>query len=403
MNAVSLGHRATKHVASKTAASLAACCIVVAATREEVDNATIATRRMMNERRRIAQCEPLDGNHHLPAASLQTPSPPPSSVSTYRKLLYKLNMYSLPIPRLLQPHDPDLTLAPRLVEQRSKDDAEIRNLQTLILHAIQSQNKEDMAKLLTRTYAILYGKPSKKDAALDSVCFNPQDRQNFLQQFGCTGWTEEALLTICELAKDRGIVEIGAGQGQWARALTERYASLTLATDNCNEQLQSNQHQQQQQQIDTLKEPSRSRNKKHFEFVLAFDDYSALPLNPDIYHSKTVAHHQYFYDKVQDCSKTSISTILRSWPCRGRVLLLVYPHQNDMAIDALKAYQQADPIRNDTIVYIGEGRGGVNANEAFFDALESGQWMLERIIPVRVFGTKGYERLYILRRRQPAH
>lgn len=46
-----------------------------------------------------------------------------------------------------------------------------------------------------------------------------------------------------------------------------------------------------------------------------------------------------------------------------RTLLLVYPGPNDMASSCLKEY------RGNCILYVGEPRGGVNANDEFFSAL----------------------------------
>jgi hypothetical protein len=315
----------------------------------------------------------------------QTASSFPStsvSILSFRKILFNLHLWSLPVPRLVQPHDPDLVLSPRRIRQRNRDEAQVRQLQERILQAIQARDQDKLADLLRQTYTVLYGAPTStaNTNSPKQSCYSPQDRQDFLQQYGCTGWTEEILLVLCELARDRGIVEIGAGQGQWARTITERYNSLLASSESHS--------------------MTNKKTQKHFDVVLAYDDYSALPLNPEIYHKKTKAHQQYFFNSVQDCRNTPLSTILSSWTCRGRVLLLVYPHNNDMAVDALQAYINADPLRNDTLVYVGEGRGGVNANDKFFDALESGDWILERTMPVQVFGTKGYEQLYILRRQR---
>eukprot|EP00586_Coscinodiscus_wailesii_P016196 CAMPEP_0172513856 /NCGR_PEP_ID=MMETSP1066-20121228/256026_1 /TAXON_ID=671091 /ORGANISM="Coscinodiscus wailesii, Strain CCMP2513" /LENGTH=62 /DNA_ID=CAMNT_0013294299 /DNA_START=188 /DNA_END=372 /DNA_ORIENTATION=- len=48
-----------------------------------------------------------------------------------------------------------------------------------------------------------------------------------------------------------------------------------------------------------------------------------------------------------------------------------------MAVEAVKEYVNVDPARNDMVVYVGEGRGGANANDAFFEFLEgSGDWVL---------------------------
>jgi hypothetical protein len=193
----------------------------------------------------------------------------------------------------------------------------------------------------------------------------------WLQRHGCTGWTEEVLDTIIELGRDRGVVEIGAGNGQWARALMGRAQSAT---------------------------PNNQQSKKKFDFVLAFDDKSELPL--DHVHKKTQIHRDFFYDKVQKCND-NFSNVLRHWECRGRILLLVYPPPGSMAVDAIVQYVSASQM-NDTVVYVGEGRKGANGNDALFDQLENGEWVLLRVLEVKPFGSKGYEQLHVLQRRIPS-
>jgi hypothetical protein len=56
------------------------------------------------------------------------------------------------------------------------------------------------------------------------------------------------------------------------------------------------------------------------------------------------------------------------------------------------------PVFNDTIVYVGEGRGRANADGAFFDLLESGDWVLVQVMPVQSFGDKGFKKMYVLKR-----
>jgi hypothetical protein len=281
-----------------------------------------------------------------------------------RRTLASLWLASLPLPRVILPNDPDLTLSQRHRRERQQCDLDMYDLQVEIRQAIQLPGEETqraVGNLLKRSYEILYG-PN----------LGPQDRQNFLQQYGCTGWTEAGLVTLLELGASRGFVEIAAGNGQWARILNDRY-------------LESEYYAQQ------LK-----RGK--FEFCLAYDNMSALPLNPEVYHKRTKPYHDYFYDNVQNVD--SISDVLKQWQCRSRVLLLVYPSPDSgMAVEAIQAYAEISPL-NDTVVYVGEGRGGANANDAFFDYLENGEWILWQILPVRVFGTKGFEQLYIFKRRK---
>jgi hypothetical protein len=183
-----------------------------------------------------------------------------------------------------------------------------------------------------------------------------------LQQYGCTGWTVEVLETLLDLAKDRGIVEIGAGHGQWARALNDLYKESTGSD---------------------------------FEVVTAFDTMQELPLNANVYR-RTQPAHDYFYSKVQQC--TNPFQVMEQPATKGRVLMLVFPSPgSDMALDSLKAYI-ATGDNHDTLVYVGEGRGGANAPDEFFDYLEDNQWILVKVMAVKSFGTKGQEKLYILKR-----
>ncbi|KAL3942376.1 MAG: hypothetical protein SGBAC_003408, partial [Bacillariaceae sp.] len=200
-----------------------------------------------------------------------------------------------------------------------------------------------------------------------------QIREDFLLKYGCTGWTDEVLATIVDMCQSRGIVEIGAGHGQWARALTEAYAKRIQTT---------------------------GKEKKRIDFVLAYDDMSNLPLNTHIYNQYTQPHHDHFGNVKKLESRTDTTKVLRSWACRGRALLLVYPSPDDMAKSIVQEYVNVGP-ENDTIIYIGEGRGGANGNDAFFDYLESGEWILSKVLNVKSPpGNKGYEKVYILHRQK---
>ena len=131
--------------------------------------------------------------------------------------------------------------------------------------------------------------------------------------------------------------------------------------------------------------------------MLAYDDQSELPLDQQLFNKQTKIYHDYFYDKVQPCDPNNFSNTLRQWQCRGRVLLLVYPPPGKMALDATEQYASASDM-NDMVIYVGEGRGGANANDDFFDYLESTGWVLMSVMKVKSLGSKGYEQLYVLRR-----
>ena len=174
----------------------------------------------------------------------------------------------------------------------------------------------------------------------------PHARQAYLDQYGCAKWTPEALATIAELSP---LIELGAGQG------TSLMETKTLATVTvmCLGQWQK-----------ALTEMGAD--------VLAYDNDSSL-----------------------QPSTTPVGRVLAGdesklpwYPLH--TLLLVYPPDSDMASEALKQYH------GDYLVYVGEARGGVNADDGFFEALEQG-WDCVVKLDLEPF-PRCYERLYVLRR-----
>jgi len=125
-----------------------------------------------------------------------------------------------------------------------------------------------------------------------------------VQEFGCARWTEPALALI----KSYGpVLELGAGHGQWQRALTARGAD-----------------------------------------VMAFDTFEDLPL-PSL-------------GVLGKVHKGGLET-LKMFPKRN--LLLIYPPMGDMATKAVKSFQ------GEFLIYVGEGWGGANAEPQFFRLLET--------------------------------
>jgi hypothetical protein len=311
--------------------------------------------------------QPPAPNSIDPNPSLRLPmnSTPPPVTSWTRRSLSAIGLTSLPIPRVLTKNDPALRLNSRLLRQRHQDDLALNKLQQQMVPLLQQGDKVAAGAMLKRSFEIIYGANLK-----------PQDRQDFLQRYGCTGWTEDIIAVLLDLAKQRGIVEIGAGHGQWSRVLTDRY-----------------KQQQQKEQSSTA---PNTKSSKHFDFVLAYDDMSELPLDARIYNDRTQPYHDYFYSQVR--KSHSVESVLQQWQCRSRVLLLVFPPPGDMAFNAAISYVDVSPATNDTIVYVGEGRGGANADDAFFDLMESGDWVLVKAMPVQSFGDKGFEKLYVLKR-----
>jgi hypothetical protein len=316
--------------------------------------------------------------------------------SSWRQALYAWHLWPYyylpaPLPRRLVGHDPVWTLSARQIQQRARDELQQREILEKIISVVHNNTPPNTVT----TSSNMSGRDEwtcrqQQQQAwqkewLDTV-YGPgvtlKDRQDFLERYGCTGWTDkviDALMKLGSSSSNCGFVEIGAGNGQWARVLTDRY--------------------KQQQQ---LPESARAKNKKQFDFVLAYDNASRLPLNPEIYHSQTRPAHEHFYDKVQPLHANSVEATVKQWQCRGRVLLLVYPPpDSDMAVEAVRSYDQ---VNGHTIVYVGEGRGGANANDAFFDYLEdhydneNHSWILDRVMEGKSFGTKGYEKVYVLKK-----
>jgi len=288
-----------------------------------------------------------------------------SAPSWFRRRILSPIGIPLPIPRVLTKDDPALKLPSQCLRRRQNDEMKMR----LILEKASTirSNPERMKALSEELVEVTYGKG-----------VTAQQREDFLIQYGCTGWTDEILEGILKIARSRGIVEIGAGHGQWARALNEAYSSSTATTTTT----------------------SSGKGRKQFDFVLAYDDNSNLPLNTHIYNPYTKPHHEYFGTVRKLENRTQMVKVLQSWTCRGRILLLVYPPPNDMATHVVSAYVNAAPEDNDTVIFVGEGRGGANGDDSLFDYFENGEWELLKEMNVRrPPGDKGYEKLFVLRRR----
>jgi hypothetical protein len=265
----------------------------------------------------------------------------------------------LPVPRVLTPNDPALKLPKRYIQRRNRDEQKVRKL---LEQAPQYRDQpEKIKELHEQIFEVTFG-----------TGVNAQTRENFLVRYGCTGWNDQILEYLLDICKDRGIVEIGAGHGQWARALMEAF--------------------------DRRQKSKPGNSRKKFDFVLAYDDMSSLPLNTHIYNPYTQPHHDYF-GNVQKIQVEDTARLLQSWSCRGRALLLVYPSPGDMAINVVRAYTDAAKD-NDLIIYVGEGRGGANGSDGLFDFFESGDWILVNVLQVRKPpGDKGFEQLFILQRK----
>lgn len=77
---------------------------------------------------------------------------------------------------------------------------------------------------------------------------------------------------------------------------------------------------------------------------------------------------------------------------RVKSLLLVYPPPGETALRCLREY------RGDALAYVGEGKGGVNASDEFFENLDA-EWEVTSVLDLDPF-SECFERLYLLRRRE---
>jgi len=76
----------------------------------------------------------------------------------------------------------------------------------------------------------------------------------------------------------------------------------------------------------------------------------------------------------------------------SRALLLVYPPPGDTALKCIRAFAGT------SFIYVGEGRGGANANEAFFDMLMS-EWSVQEFVVLEDTFPRCYERMWILKKK----
>ena len=131
------------------------------------------------------------------------------------------------------------------------------------------------------------------------------------------------------------LVEVGAGAGQWACAL-----------------------------------------RTHDADVIAYDDGSDVPLPAPAKANPVILG----VDGAAAAAKHA-----------DRALLMVAPPPGPQPTAWLSAY------RGSKLAYVGEGRGGANADHSFFASLER-DWLLERTITLQPY-PGGCERLWILARK----
>lgn len=124
--------------------------------------------------------------------------------------------------------------------------------------------------------------------------------------------------------------------------------------------------------------------------IVAFDDFSHIPALTAAYDGSNneavaAALAEYMVGKVKHGNQSEIAKHPK------RTLLLCYPPPSPLAAACLELY------KGKKLVYVGEGRGGCNANAKFFDVLQS-DWEIEQEVKLKPF-VGGLERLYVLRRK----
>jgi hypothetical protein len=275
---------------------------------------------------------------------------------THHKILYKVFGKDLPIPRILTPDDPlfDAPEMRRGLAKRKRDEKELERIQKDIMTCLQVNDRKCIESNMQRVSELMYGKG-----------VTLQVREDFLIKYGCTPYDDTILDKILSFGKP--IMDIGAGNGQWSRALENRLQERGVKVIN--------------------------------DYIVAYDDGSAIPLNTEIYHKFTQPAKDNFFS-VQTMDGVDAVKLIKN---RGRLLLLVYPPPGDMALEVVKSY--AEFPGNDLLVFVGEGIGGANANTGLFDFLKSiddngNAWvLLEKIdVPDVPGGGKGLEQVFIFQK-----
>ena len=434
----------------------------------------------------VSKCEEAiasssSSSSNIPSAPLPSPKP----LTRLQRLVYPHSY--LPTPRLLTSQDtvfsyPQLT---RGLIQRQKDEERLRNLlsSTRVVklrtnnnnqEKQQQQQQQQQQQLLQEMNTIIYG------AGITS-----QVRQEFVIQFGCTGYTPDILHHLVTNYANRGIIEIGAGHGQWARALHDYHHQKMNDGENndttataTNEERNSNNNGGQHPNRQTRHQTRHSWMLHTDKFIVAYDNKESLPLSSSMSNTNNSSSaataglttttttttvppptqeemKAYFFNNVHTVNNIEAVTKY----AHGRVLLLVYPppvhayinattttttttnsstsnhhpnrkhhhHHNQYHDDnESSSNNSSGDWRNDIVIYVGEGRGGANANDEFFDyflgtsntatttttttttptttdnndeSSINSSWVLEKVMTVKSCpGGKGYEKLFILRR-----
>jgi hypothetical protein len=119
-----------------------------------------------------------------------------------------------------------------------------------------------------------------------------QGRQEELERYGCVRWNGEVMEGIKGAAEGKGVVEIGAGNGQWSRKLWD------LGVD-----------------------------------VVAFDDMSGVPLNRNLYHGGTKPCKEHFFHNVRRGNENVFRKENVGKVGVGRVLLIGEREQREGSVN----------------------------------------------------------------------
>jgi hypothetical protein len=251
------------------------------------------------------------------------------------------------------------------IQLRSQDEQMLHE----ILSEMQSSSKsiEELGPLYTRKIEdILYGKG-----------FTAKDREGYLMEYGCAAYTSEALQIIADYAgkksKYEGIIELGAGYGQWARVLSDKYQIKMKAFDSM-------------------------ANLPQIDFSQSSNELMTKYLFQSIQKGTDRVLDRYITEKTHE-----------DFDISKHALMIIYPDPSKMAYQSLVKYSENHSlIWNDLFIYVGEGRHGANADHHFFDTLEGlneagkqYKWKLVKTCSLRPFGGhngKGFERLFVFKR-----
>ena len=211
--------------------------------------------------------------------------------------------------------------------------------------AARSEHTRLRNKLRDDAAALAYGLP---DAGASAA-----ERDAYVLKYGCVAWTDEALAIVAS----RGpIVEVGAGMGQWARALRTAGANVAAYDDG------------------SALPTTRSNNGGNGGLGDGDDDGKRQPASVLSVDGVTLA-----VDGAVAAAKHP-----------DRALLMVAPPPGPSANRWLASY------KGKVLLYAGEGRGGASADEEFFASIEKG-WRLVAKHTLKPF-PGGAEQLWVLER-----